>query len=137
MIRSVVIAGLEELDPISEDFVDQPIRLIYPARPDVAAEVLERFGFANANEGVSQDCLDQIQRTQGSLAVCFDPVAEIFEAFVLHDGGPPAFGAPAQDASSSPSSRRSARRSAGLVRPRRARVSAASNRAAFCGDRRR
>ena len=132
-----MVAGLEKLDAVSEDLVDKAVRLVDPARPDVAAEVFERFRLANAGEGISQNRLDQIEDAERSLAIGVDPVAEILEAFVLQDCGPGALGPPAQDASDNPSSRRSERRSVGLVRPRRPRVNAASNRTAFSGERRR
>ena len=86
--RSVVVAGLEKLDAVSEDFVNEAIRLVDPTRPHVASEVFERFWLANTGEGISQHCLDQIQDAQGSLAIGVDPVAEILEAFVLQDRGP-------------------------------------------------
>ena len=132
-----MVAGLEKLDAVSEDLVDEAVRLVDPARPNMASKVFERFWLANAGEGISQNRLDQIQDAERRLAIGVDPVAEILEAFVLQDRGPGALGPPAQDASDNPSSRRSARRSVGLVRPRRPRVNAASNRTAFSGERRR
>ena len=36
-------AGLKKLDAVSEDFVAETVSLVDPARPHVAAEVLERF----------------------------------------------------------------------------------------------
>ncbi len=132
-----MVAGLEKLDAVSEDLVDEAVRLVDPARPNMASKVFERFWFANAGEGISQNRLDQIQDAECSLAIGVDPVAEILEAFVLQDRGPDAPGSLFQDASTNPSSRRSERRSVGLVRPRRPRVNAASNRTAFCGERRR
>src|SRR5690606_26971457 len=79
--------------------------------------------------------LDKAQCSKGGFAVGVYPVAEVLQALILEHGPSGGPGARAQGVT--PSSRRSAARSIGLVRPRRARVRAASRRAALAGDRSR
>jgi hypothetical protein len=132
-----VVACLEELDPVSEHLVDQPIGLVDAAGPYVAAEVLEMRRLTDATVRIAERGVYQIECAQGSLAVRVDPVPEVLEELVLEDGFPLALATLCQGSSASPSSRRSVARSLAGVRPRRAPVRAASRRAAFFGDRRR
>src|SRR5688572_1380270 len=136
-LPSVVVAGLEKLDAVIEDFVDDSVGLIDPARPYVATKMLEWLGFADANEGITQYRVHQVEHPKGGLPFDFHPVAQILQALVLERCLAPRPRLGAQRSSSRPSSRRRAARSVVLVRPRRARVSAASSRTAFCGDRSR
>lgn len=50
--------------------------------------MLQRFGFANAGEGISQNGLDEIQSPESDLAIHLDPVPEIFPKLWLKDRDP-------------------------------------------------
>ena len=135
--RSIVVARLEKLDAVLEDLVDEAVSLIDPARPDVAAEMLERFRLAESAEGVPQDGFHQIEHPKRGFSVGLDPMAEILQALVLDYRVAPGPWPGAQPSFSSLSSRRRVARSVAFVRARRARVRAASSRTAFWGDRSR
>src|SRR4051794_10276027 len=62
---SIVVASLEEVDPIVADEVDDPMLLGQPTRPDAGPEVLERLGLANSAERVTDDGLDQVEGADG------------------------------------------------------------------------
>jgi hypothetical protein len=59
--HSIVVAGLEKLDTVLEDFVDESVGLIDPARPHVATEILERLRLAETLEGVAQHGLHEVE----------------------------------------------------------------------------
>lgn len=130
-----MVAGLDELNAISEDFVHQAVGLAYAPRPHVATEVFQVLRLADSIERIAQCGLHQVEHSEGRLPVGVDPVAQILQALVLEDGTSSRSRSGIQGAI--PDARRNAARSADLVRPRRARVSAARRRAAFAGDRRR
>lgn len=132
-----MVTSLQELDAIGEHLVDEAIGLVDAPRPRAAAEVFEVFRLAEPAVRVSQRGLDQVPDPERRLAVGVDPITQVLEAFILEDGFALAPGAPVQAPATRPSSRRRAARSFAGVRPRRARVRAASNRAAFVGERRR
>lgn len=132
---SVVVPSLQEFNAIVEDFVDQAIRFIDPARPHITAKVFQRFRLPDAFRRFAQHGFHQIQHAQCRLAIRVHPIPQIFQAFILDDRVPSAFGARAQGVRSSVL--RSAVKSVAFFLPRRARVSAASKRTAFSGDRSR
>lgn len=135
--ESVVIASLQELHPVVENFIDQAVRFVDPAGPDIAAKMLQRLRLPNPDKGIAQHSFHQIEDTQSRFAVRVHPEPKVLQALVLEDRAAPAWKTAAHDTSLNPSSYRSADKSLALVRPRRARVKAASRRAAFWGDRRR
>ena len=132
---AVVIAGLQELNAIAEDLVDQAIGLVDAPRPEVAAEILEVVGLPNAARGIPERRLHQVQHAQRGLPVGIHPEAQVGETLLLEYRVPRALGRHAQG--DTPSSRRSVAKSVAFFRPRLAPVSAASKRTAFSGDRRR
>ena len=132
---SVVVTGLQEFNAIIEHVVHQTIRFIDAARPDIAAEVFQRFRFPNALRRIPQYRFHQIQHAQRCLAIGVHPIAQIAQAFILDDRVTRTFGPRAQSARSKVL--RSAAKSVGFFLPRRARVRAASKRTAFSGERSR
>ena len=71
---SVVVAALQELDPVGLDQVDTAMLLRNASGPDIGPEVFQRFGLADAVEGVAQDGLDQLQQPLGGAAIRLNPV---------------------------------------------------------------
>ena len=130
---AVVVTGLQEFNAILEHFVHQTIRFIDPTRPHIAADVFQRFRLANPFDGIPQHRLHQIEHTQRGFPIRIHPIPQIVQAFVLNDGVPRAFCPRAQGARSR--TLRNAANSVGFFLPRRARVSAASKRTAFSGER--
>ncbi len=61
---SVVVAALQELNPVGLDQVDTAMLLGDAPGPDIGAEVFQGFGLADAVEGVAQNGLNQIQLAQ-------------------------------------------------------------------------
>ena len=61
---AVVIAGLQELNAIAEDLVDQAIGLVDAPRPEVAAEILEVVGLPNPARGIPERRFHQVQHAQ-------------------------------------------------------------------------
>jgi hypothetical protein len=84
----IVIARLEEIDPIFMDDIDDPVLLGQPPRPRTREDVLQRLGFADAGERISQNGLDEVQSPQSDSAINLDPVPEIFPKLRLKDGDP-------------------------------------------------
>lgn len=130
-----MVASLQEFDAVMKHFVYQPVGLIDSSGPDIAAEMLQVLRLADASCWISKGCLHQVKDAECGLPVGIHPVAEVLQALILDDRAARTLGTRAQGRT--PRSRRSMAKSAGLVRPRRARVRAASRRTAFSGERKR
>lgn len=81
-----MISGLEKIDPLIPDQVNQAVFLGDPPGPEAGGEMLEGFGLADALEWVAENRFDKIQDAQGGLALCFDPVAQVVPEFRLEYG---------------------------------------------------
>jgi hypothetical protein len=57
---SVVIAGLEEVDPVVADQIDDATLLSQAARPGSGRQVLEGLGFTESLERVAQDRFNEV-----------------------------------------------------------------------------
>ena len=73
-VGSVVVAALQELDSVGLDQIDTAMFLGDAPGPDIGAEVFQRFGLADAVEGVAQNGLNQIQQSLCGSAVRINPV---------------------------------------------------------------
>lgn len=86
---SIMISGLEEIDAVVADEVNEAVFLGEAAGTDAGGKILERFRFADTAEGIAYDGLDKIEGTQRHLAVGLDPVAEVVVEFRLENGHTP------------------------------------------------
>jgi hypothetical protein len=69
-----MIASLQEVDALISDQVNDPMLLRQTTRPRASRQILQRFWLADSGEWITYDCLDQIERAQGNLAVGCHPV---------------------------------------------------------------
>src|ERR1051325_6980647 len=83
---SVVIARLQELDPIVRDEINDPMFLGETARPSSSGQVFERLGLADPGERIAHDRFDEIEGTERDFAVGLYPVAEILAELGMEDG---------------------------------------------------
>jgi len=83
---SIMIPGLEEIDPVIADEIDKAVFLDEAAGPDAGGKILERFRFADAGEGIAHDGLDQVEGAQRHLAVTLNTVAQVITELRLEDG---------------------------------------------------
>jgi hypothetical protein len=83
-----MIAGLEEVDLVATDKVDNPVLLGEPARPGARWEELERFRFSNASKRVAKYGLHDGENSKGDLPVGFDPKPEVLPELELEDWDP-------------------------------------------------
>ena len=83
--RSVVIAGLQELDAVVAYPVDQPVLLGNAARPAAGERLPERFRLSNALKRISERRLNHFEDSRGYVAVSLDPVAKVLEKLALED----------------------------------------------------
>ena len=83
-----MIAGLEEVDAVVSDKINQPVLLGQSPRPDPGSQVFQGFRFAPAFEGISHDGLDKRERPQSGFPVGLDPPADVFPEFALEHGIP-------------------------------------------------
>jgi hypothetical protein len=74
----VAVSGLQEIDRLVTDAIHQSVFLCYTARPAPGKHILERFGFAGAFEGVSHDCLNQIEDPKRNGTLVLHPEPDVF-----------------------------------------------------------
>ena len=82
----VVVSGLQEIDGTVTDAIHQSVFLCDTARPAPGKHVLERFGFAGAFEGVSHDCLNQVEDPDRSGTLVLHPEPEVLKELRLEYG---------------------------------------------------
>lgn len=85
-LPSIMIPGLEKIDSVVPDQVNQAVLLGDAPGPEAGGEMLEGFGFADALEWVAEDRFDKIQDAQGGFALCLDPMAQVVPEFRLEYG---------------------------------------------------
>ena len=74
---SVVVAALQELNPVGLDQVDTAMLLGNAPGPDIRTQIFQRFGFADTFEWVAQDSLHQLQQPLGGATVRLNPVLQV------------------------------------------------------------
>ena len=73
----VVVAALQEFDPVGFDQVDTAMLLRNTPGPDIRTQIFQWFGLADAIEGVAQDSLYQLQQPLGGATVRLNPVLQV------------------------------------------------------------
>jgi hypothetical protein len=74
-----MIPGLEKDDAAVLHNIDDPMLKAQPSGPDIGAEVLEGFGFAESCERVAENVQDQVENSSGVSFVIPDPELKILE----------------------------------------------------------
>jgi len=73
---------LQKLNTISLDQIHAAVLLGNAPRPNIRSEVAQRFGLANATEGLAQDRADQFKEAlcswAGRASVVLHPVLQVF-----------------------------------------------------------
>ena len=70
----VVVAGLEEVNPLVTNEVHDPVLLRDAAGPGAWRQVLERFGLSNSREGIAEDRLNKAYHAEGRLSIGSNPI---------------------------------------------------------------
>ena len=83
-----MVAGLEEVDAIVSDEVDEPVFLGQTAGPDVGAEVPKGFRLSEPRERVGHDDFYKMKDFESDSSVVLDPVTKVFSELVLKDAVP-------------------------------------------------
>lgn len=83
-----MIPGLEEVDAIVGDEVDDPVLLGQSSRPDIRAQMPEGLGLAEPGERVSHHRLYERDNLESDTPVVFDPVPKVFSELVLKNAVP-------------------------------------------------
>ena len=78
---------MEEVDPVWGDEVDEPMFLGDATRPAACKLELEGLWLADAYEGVSHDCLDEVEDPDCNAPILFEPVHEVLAELELEDAG--------------------------------------------------
>jgi hypothetical protein len=84
----IVISGLEEIDLVISDAIDQSVFLSNASRPTTRQNVFQRFGFTQAFERIAHYCVDKIKDSDGDAALVFDPEPQVLNKFGLKYGDP-------------------------------------------------
>ena len=82
-----MVAGLEKIDSVVRDTVDQSVSSGNAAGPDVGPQMFERLGLPDAFEGVASDRLHELEDAEGHFSVGLDPVLQVLHALILDDRG--------------------------------------------------
>lgn len=73
-----MIASLQKIDTIALDAIDQAVLLRDAARPTSSKRILESFRLSDAGERIAQHRLDELKNSKRDIAICFNPMAQIF-----------------------------------------------------------
>ncbi len=84
----IVIASLEEIDPLFTHQIYEPVLLGDSARPSAWAQILQGFGFSNALEWVAYHGFDKRYDPERDFSILLDPVLQIFNELGLKDSIP-------------------------------------------------
>ena len=74
----IAIAGLQELDPVSSDAIDDAMFLRDAPAPAAGQFVPQWFRLADAAEGLGEDGFYQAENSQSNFSICLYPVPEVF-----------------------------------------------------------
>ena len=74
-----MIAAGQNPNFICCDLIDEPVLLIYSARPATSQLALQRLGLTYALEGITLHVFDQADNPQCLLAILLDPPGQIFK----------------------------------------------------------
>lgn len=91
-MTSVVIAGLEKVNPAVAYQINDTVFFGEPSGPCAGRQVLERFRLPYPGERISEDSLDEIECSQGCGSVCADPITQVLKELRLEDSLPLASG---------------------------------------------
>ena len=84
----VVVSGLQEIDGFVTDAIYQPVFLRDTSRPAPGEHILEWFGLTRAFEGVSHDCINEIEDPDRRGTLAFHPEPEVLQELRLEYGDP-------------------------------------------------
>jgi hypothetical protein len=73
-----MIAGLGEEEAVVFYSIDQAMFLGDAPGPDAGAEMAQRFGFADAVEGITADGFNEFEYSKSNFPIRGDPVRQIF-----------------------------------------------------------
>src|SRR3954452_12353068 len=79
--RSVVIAGLKELDAIVRHEVNQPMLLRKSPGPRSGSQILQRLRLPDSREWVAKDGFNKVERTKRDFPFVSNPEAKVFPKF--------------------------------------------------------
>jgi len=84
-LASVVVASLQELDPLGFHQIDATMFLSDSPRPHIWAKIFQWLWVADPLEWITQYGLDEFKEALGGAPFGLDPVAEIFNELWVED----------------------------------------------------
>ena len=78
MRHLIVISCLQKVDSIGADEVHNAVLLGETTRPSSSSKVFQWLRFTDPLKRISQDSFDKSKRSQGYLAIYFNPKPQIF-----------------------------------------------------------
>ena len=72
-----MVARLHKLNLIGPDAIDEAMFMRDAATPAAGLRKSQRLGFADAHEWVSENGCHQVEETERSFTVCFNPIPQI------------------------------------------------------------
>ena len=83
-----MVPGLEEIDALIRDAVNQAVFLRDTARPAAGEHKSQWLRFSRAFERVAQDCFNKIEDSDRYAALIFDPKPQVLKELGLEDRNP-------------------------------------------------
>ena len=80
-----MVPGLQEVDARRGDEIDEAVLLGQAAGPGAGELVLQRFGLADAGDGVAEHRFDEAQQAQGRGPVGLDPPGEVGQEVAVEE----------------------------------------------------
>jgi hypothetical protein len=80
-----MIPGLEEIDAVVADKINDAVFLGQSSGPDSWGKIFESFGFGDSSKRIPYYGFDQGENTEGNLAIGLDPIPKVLDEFRLED----------------------------------------------------
>ena len=82
----IVVTGLEKVDPIILNEVNDSVFLGKSARPCFGGKILKRFRLTYAGERITHNGFHQFECTQRNLPICSNPILQVLAELFLKYG---------------------------------------------------
>ena len=78
-----MIAGLQKIDSVAADKINDPVFLSETARPNAGRQIFERLWFPKAALWIAKNGFDKREDAERNIPVCFHPIFKVLDELRL------------------------------------------------------